>query len=84
MQTSEHPDASDSSKALTPTPPAACTNACTSEGENANYNLLDSRAGEATEDGNKGPSDLLAVIAAALCALSPADRARLAKMLQGA
>jgi hypothetical protein len=32
----EHPIASDSSKALTPTPPAACTSACTSAGKNTN------------------------------------------------
>ncbi len=36
MQTSESPAASEGSKALTPTPSAACTAACTSEPENAN------------------------------------------------
>ena len=41
LQTRESPVTSADSKALTPTPSAACTSACTSEGENANADALD-------------------------------------------
>jgi hypothetical protein len=47
-----------------PSPPPACTNACTSETGNANAGTVEA-------------------LAAALLALSPADRARLAALLVG-
>jgi hypothetical protein len=47
-----------------PSPPSACTNACTGEAGNANAGTVES-------------------LAAALLALSPADRARLAALLLG-
>jgi hypothetical protein len=65
-------DTSIDSKALTPTPSAACTSACTSEPENVN-------AG--TADGYQ--ADSLAKLAAELAKLSLADRERLAAMLTG-
>ena len=67
LQTQGHPDASEDSKGLTSTPPAACTSACTSEAETDNAGNLD--------------ADPLTKLAAALLTLSPADRARLAAML---
>ena len=72
LQTRESTVASVDSKALTPTPSAACTSACTSEAENANADALDADQG-----------DTLATLAAALLTLSPADRERLAAMLTG-
>ena len=93
------PNASDSSKALTPTPSAACTAACTGEPENANADALNitslgtpPQAPNALDTGHQGESegtaaidqpDPLAAIAAAIGALSPTDRTRLAKMLLG-
>jgi hypothetical protein len=75
---------SDSDKALTSTPSAACTAACTSEAANANAGTLDTAdqgAGEGTAAIDQG--DPLAVLAAELAKLSPADRERLAAMLTG-
>jgi hypothetical protein len=66
------PSVSQDSKGLTPTLPAACTSACTSEGENENAGTLDADQG-----------DPLAKLAAALLTLSPADRERLVAMLAG-
>ena len=65
---------------FTPTLPAACTAACTSEAENANAGTADGgrRQGEGTDEG-----DRLDKLAAALLTLSPADRERLAAMLTG-
>ena len=57
-------------QALTPTPSAACTSACTSEAKNANA--------DATDQG-----DPLAKLAATLAGLSQAERERLAAMLTG-
>ena len=60
-------DASIDSKALTPTTPAACTSACTSESKNAN---------------DPPPEDVsLENLAAALAKLPQADRERLVAML---
>jgi len=83
--------ASENCKGLTPTLPAACTSACTSGGENANAGTLDAGhqgEGEGPDQGGtaRGSSaadqgDPLAVLAAAVANLSPADRARLAAML---
>ena len=55
-------------QALTPTPSAACTAACTSEAENANADALDQ-------------GDSLAKLATTLAGLSQAERERLAAML---
>jgi hypothetical protein len=80
------------------TPPAACTSACTSEGEIENAGALDAAsmgtppqpAGPlGTDQGNEGegaadkPADPLAGLAAAIANLTSADRARLAAMLVG-
>jgi len=70
LQTQGHPDASEDSKELTSTPPAACTSACTSDAETDNADNL------AADQG-----DPLTKLAAALLTLSPADRERLAAML---
>ncbi len=72
LQTQGHRDVSEASKALTSTPPAACTSACTSEPENDNAGTLDADQG-----------DPLVKLAATLLTLSPADRERLAAMLAG-
>jgi hypothetical protein len=70
---------------VTSTPSAACTAACTSEAEKTNAGTLD--AHPAAGDQNQGErteqdqGDPLAKLAAALLALSPAERARLAAML---
>jgi hypothetical protein len=79
----EHADASDSSKALTPTPSAACTNACTSEMERANADALDvpEQKKSTGAETPTAPADRLALLAAELAKLSPADRERLAAML---
>jgi len=61
---------------VTPTLPAACTAACTSEPENA-------YAGHQEEGEGIDQGDSLAAVAAALVNLSPADRERLAAMLAG-
>jgi hypothetical protein len=68
---------------LTPTPSDACTSACTSEGEKAHDSPQDAGQGQLAEDGSDAQPDPLAAIAAAIGALSPADRARLAAMLTG-
>jgi hypothetical protein len=81
LRTQGHPDASDSSKGLTPTPSAACTAACTSEPENANAGIPDADQGERSEGTDPTPADPLANLAAALLNLSEADRERLAGML---
>ena len=93
-----HPDASGEDKRLTATLSAACTAACTSEGENANAGTpeaasLDSppQAADTLEidQGSEGegaadkPADPLAGLAAAIAGLTPADRERLAAMLGG-
>jgi hypothetical protein len=88
MQTRESTDVSDDSKALTPT----IFPACTSEGENANAGTADADQGEG-EGINQGGvdrgssaadrGDPLAVLAAAVANLAPADRERLAAMLTG-
>ena len=76
-------DVSEDTQALTPTLPAACTAACTSEPENANAGTLDADQGSKSEGTDQDQGDPLAAIAAALVNLSPADRARLAAMLGG-
>ncbi|MGA7702563.1 MAG: hypothetical protein WCB27_23440 [Thermoguttaceae bacterium] len=65
--------------ALTPTPFPVCTRVCTSEPENAN----DLEAGHRDEGEGIDQGDPLAVLAAAVANLSPADRERLAVMLTG-
>jgi hypothetical protein len=70
-------------KALTSTPSAACTCACTSEGKNANDGPQDTAQREVGEDPGQAQPDPLTTLAAALLTLSPADRARLAAMLTG-
>lgn len=84
LRTCEHPDASEASKGLATTPPAACTNACTSKGENANAGTADADpAGHQGQSEETFQGDPLAKLAAALATLSPADRQRLAVMLAG-
>ena len=90
LSSNRNHDASDSSKALALTPSAACTSACTSEGENANADAPEVDQGNANEeiDQGRGSSTTdqtapLAKLAAALLTLSPADRERLASMLNG-
>ena len=91
-------------KALAPTPSAACIAACTSEAENANGDAPkaasldsspeaadrldtgpDTQAAAVADQGDEGErtdqGDPLAVLAAELAKLSPADRERLAAML---
>jgi len=63
------------------TPPAACTAACTSEARNANAGALDTAQGCKGEGTDQ--ADPLAALAAAIAALSPAERERLAAMLAG-
>jgi len=76
-------------------PSAACTAACTSEAENANAAPLDHHPGTPSllalnpppstlnpqPSTDHAPADPLVGLAAAIAALSPADRARLAAML---
>ena len=77
-------------KALTPTPSAACTAACTSEAENANADDADQgdegegidQGGTARGSSTADQADPLAKLAAALLTLSPADRERLAILLR--
>jgi hypothetical protein len=65
--------------ALASTPSTACTNACTSEPENANAPAADQKnEGEGIDQ-----VDPLTALAAALLTLSPADWAKLAAMLTG-
>jgi hypothetical protein len=80
-----------------PTPPAACTNACTSEAENANADTFNPAShGTPLQDASvpdtdkregmeklSGLSDVLARFVVTLLTLSPSDRARLARMLLG-
>ena len=75
---------------VAPTPSAACTCACTSEAENTNAGTADAdqNQSEGTDQGGtaRGSSaadqgDPLAAIVAALLALSPAERERLAGMI---
>ncbi len=81
---------------VAPTPPAACTAACTSEAENANAGTPDAAslgtppqaAGTlGTDQGREGEGtdqgDPLAGLAAAIANLTPADRAKVAGMLAG-
>jgi hypothetical protein len=83
-------------KGLTATPPAVCTSVCTSQRENANADDLDRHPGapspDALDNSAPGPradgegtdqagADPLAGLAAAIAALSPTDRVRLAEML---
>ena len=72
--------ASENPQGLTPTLPAACTAASTSEPENDNAGTADGGRdeGEGTDQG-----DRLDKLAAALLTLSPAERERLAAMLTG-
>jgi len=89
LQSSDSPAPSVDSKALAPTPSPVCTGVCTSEAENANARVpsgyLDADQGSEGEGIDQGgaPSGSLAKLAAALLTLSPADRARLAAMLNG-
>jgi hypothetical protein len=73
-------DVSPDSKTLTPTPSAACTCACTSEGKNVDAGPQDAESGQSVDDGSGVRPDPLAAVAAAISALSPADRMKLAKM----
>ena len=87
----KHPDTSADSKALTPTPSAACTSVCTSEGENANADALDTASLDTSPQaadahhGNEGEGidqgDPLARLATELRTLSLPDRTRLAVLL---
>jgi hypothetical protein len=61
----------------------ACTAACTSEGENRNGGDLDQGQDGKSEGAAGTPADALAAIAAAVSALGPADRERLAALLAG-
>ena len=75
-------DASEAIKGLASTPPAACTAACTSEAENDNAGTPDADpAGHQGQSEGTDQADPLAVLAAAIAGLSPADRKRLAAML---
>jgi hypothetical protein len=82
---------------LTATPSAACTSACTGEGDKANVGVLEATLMETppqVADANRrnaakglgaspGTEDTLATLAAVLLTLSLADRERLAAMLAG-
>jgi len=68
---------SEADKALASTDSAACTAACTSDAENANADPTDADQGQQAEV----VADPLTKLAAALLTLSPADRERLAGML---
>jgi hypothetical protein len=94
LQTSESPVTSVDNKALAPMVSPVCTRVCTSEPENANADSSQPGLGQvgATDqnqrtEGDAGvrdhtnQGDPLAKLAAVLLTLSPADRARLAKML---
>ena len=72
-------------KELTSTPLPVCTRVCTSEGENANADALYADQGNKGEGigESSGSGDPLAAIAAAIAALSPADRQRLSSILIG-
>jgi hypothetical protein len=83
LRTCECPDATDDIKGLATTPPPVCTRVCTSEDENVNGSPPQADQGEATDHASLPEPDPLALIAVAIAALSPADRARLAKMLIG-
>jgi hypothetical protein len=72
-------NATGNSKPLTPTHSAACTAACTSEGETANADAFDTDQGAEGERIDQG--DPLAKIAAELAKLSTADQDRLVMML---
>jgi hypothetical protein len=85
-------DASENRQAHTPTPSAACTAACTSKAENANAGPTNADQGDGEgidqSGADRGSSTAdqgnpLAVLAAAVANLSPADRDRLAAMLTG-
>jgi hypothetical protein len=79
-----HPDASSETKGLAPTPPAACTAACTSERQIENAGALDAASlGTPTQAAGTAHADPLTALAGAIANLSPADRARLAAMLGG-
>jgi hypothetical protein len=104
------PVTTDNLQGLTSTPSAACTAACTSEGENADAGALEAaslgtspqaadgpdahqgdegkgidqgRAARGSSAADQNQGDPLAVLAAAVAKLSPADRERLAAMLTG-
>ena len=85
------PDVTAATKALAETLPAACTAACTSEGENANAGRVPSGC-DAEPAGHQGQGEgttakpaaaSLESLAAALLTLSPADREKLAALLVG-
>jgi hypothetical protein len=67
----------------------ACTNACTSKPESGNAGAPDDHQNDARDNHQANKSegvaaaDPLAVLAAALAMLSPADRGRLAGLLTG-
>ena len=82
LRTHESSDVSDSTKELTSTLSAACTNACTSEPENDNAGTSDA-ADRGVEGEGLDQGDTLAKLTAALLTLSPADRGSLAAMLKG-
>lgn len=81
LSNNRNSNASGNQQGLTSTPSAACTAACTSKDENANSGTPNANRG--TEGEGRGQGDSLAKLAASLLALSPADRARLAAMLNG-
>ncbi|NLF73891.1 MAG: hypothetical protein GX575_33195 [Candidatus Anammoximicrobium sp.] len=68
---------------VTETAAPACTAACTGEGENRNAGDLDTDEEGKSEGTDGTPSaDALATLAAAISALAPGDRDRLAELLQ--
>jgi hypothetical protein len=83
LQSYNATDASLDNKALTSTPSAACTAACTSEDENANAGAFSIDQNSETDGINQDQGDPLAKLVAAIAILSPADRIRLAKLLIG-
>ena len=78
----EHSDASEAIEALTSTPPAACTAACTSDPKNVNAGTID--ADQDGEDEVAVDDDGLAVLVALVGGLSPTERTRLLKIIAGA
>ena len=75
------PVVSGNQQRLTTTSFPACTNACTSKPENGNAGARDDH--QANKSEGVAATDPLAVLAAALVMLSPADRGRLAGLLTG-
>ena len=70
-------------QALTSAPSAACTSACTSEGENAHADAIEAASPVLPLVADADQGDPLAKLAAELAKLSLADRERLAAMLMG-